>query len=477
MEFRVLGPLEVLRGGAVPVGGAKQRALLAALLLRAGEVVPVARLIDDIWGDSPPPSAAHSLEAYVSRLRQLFNGHARHSSGEALVLPRSRRFDSRRARLRRARRTGGGRGGRARARASVRAGRRSARTLARSGSGRRCPHIIGARGGRTAGRSSSTPPRAALLTLSWLWVGTTRSSASCRCSSARIPIASGSSRSSCSLSIAPVGTRRLSMPTSGCARHCSTISACSRARSSNSCRDRSFDRMRAAKADNRGPAVATAGTPTEGSQDVRGRGLRAVASAVMAFTASGSAPQFRQQRRWQRSPRSSSPRERVALVLPRDNPDRQFNDWLQQHVRRLTLAYDLDDKVLLAEESDERDVARIRRVIERGGFDLVLILGDGGLASRSHPARGADGRDEVRLPRRVARGPGPRRREERGSGSVRRRADEPAHGIPECARAPATRFHEGSRGRCLDRVRPADTPPNAGHLGLHVGCRAGSCRQ
>ena len=76
MEFRVLGPLEVLvGGGAVPVGGAKQRALLAALLLRAGEVVPIARLIDDIWGDSPPPSVAHSLEAYVSRLRQLFNGH------------------------------------------------------------------------------------------------------------------------------------------------------------------------------------------------------------------------------------------------------------------------------------------------------------------------------------------------------------------------------------------------------------------
>jgi DNA-binding SARP family transcriptional activator/basic membrane lipoprotein Med (substrate-binding protein (PBP1-ABC) superfamily) len=75
LELRVLGPLEALRDGVgVPLGGAKQRALLAVLLLRAGNVVPVERLIDDVWGHSPPPSAAHSLEAYVSRLRQLFAG-------------------------------------------------------------------------------------------------------------------------------------------------------------------------------------------------------------------------------------------------------------------------------------------------------------------------------------------------------------------------------------------------------------------
>jgi basic membrane lipoprotein Med (substrate-binding protein (PBP1-ABC) superfamily)/DNA-binding SARP family transcriptional activator len=44
--------------------------VLAALLLRADEVVPVERLVDEVWGEDPPPSAAHSLEAYVSRLRQ-----------------------------------------------------------------------------------------------------------------------------------------------------------------------------------------------------------------------------------------------------------------------------------------------------------------------------------------------------------------------------------------------------------------------
>jgi DNA-binding SARP family transcriptional activator/basic membrane lipoprotein Med (substrate-binding protein (PBP1-ABC) superfamily) len=69
-----------VEGAPVSLGGAKQRAVLAVLLLRAGEVVPVGRLIDDVWGDDPPPSAAHSLESYVSRLRQLFNGH-----GPALV--------------------------------------------------------------------------------------------------------------------------------------------------------------------------------------------------------------------------------------------------------------------------------------------------------------------------------------------------------------------------------------------------------
>ena len=76
IEFRVLGPLEMrIRGEVVALGGAKQRAVLAALLLRAGEVVPVERLVDEVWGDDPPPSAAHTLESYVSRLRTVFNGH------------------------------------------------------------------------------------------------------------------------------------------------------------------------------------------------------------------------------------------------------------------------------------------------------------------------------------------------------------------------------------------------------------------
>ena len=91
MEFRVLGPLDVRLGGeTLALGGGKQRAVLAVLLLRAGEVVSVERLVDEVWGDDPPPSAAHTLESYVSRLRQLFNGHGprlvRRGAGYALEL-------------------------------------------------------------------------------------------------------------------------------------------------------------------------------------------------------------------------------------------------------------------------------------------------------------------------------------------------------------------------------------------------------
>jgi DNA-binding SARP family transcriptional activator/glutamine cyclotransferase len=71
MEFRMLGPFEVVNAGAsVPIGGAKQRALLAILAIHANEVVSVDRLIDDLWGERPPVSASNTLQAYVSRLRK-----------------------------------------------------------------------------------------------------------------------------------------------------------------------------------------------------------------------------------------------------------------------------------------------------------------------------------------------------------------------------------------------------------------------
>ncbi len=71
MEFRILGPLEVEDDGRVaPLGGAKQRALLALLLLHANEIVPRDRLIDDIWGDRAPETAATALQGYVSGLRK-----------------------------------------------------------------------------------------------------------------------------------------------------------------------------------------------------------------------------------------------------------------------------------------------------------------------------------------------------------------------------------------------------------------------
>src|SRR5919204_1424076 len=71
MEFRVLGPLEVYEGGrALPVGGARQRALLAILLTRANEVVSTDRLIDELWAEQPPATALNTLHYHVSQLRK-----------------------------------------------------------------------------------------------------------------------------------------------------------------------------------------------------------------------------------------------------------------------------------------------------------------------------------------------------------------------------------------------------------------------
>lgn len=72
MEFRILGPLEVLSDGrALDLGGAKQRTLLAVLLLNANNVVSRDRLIDALWEDDPPETAPKALQVYVSGLRKL----------------------------------------------------------------------------------------------------------------------------------------------------------------------------------------------------------------------------------------------------------------------------------------------------------------------------------------------------------------------------------------------------------------------
>ncbi|MGH9896022.1 MAG: AfsR/SARP family transcriptional regulator, partial [bacterium] len=58
MEFRILGPTEVLDGGRrVPLPGGHGRALVALLMLHAGEPVSADRLIDELWGERPPPTA------------------------------------------------------------------------------------------------------------------------------------------------------------------------------------------------------------------------------------------------------------------------------------------------------------------------------------------------------------------------------------------------------------------------------------
>jgi DNA-binding SARP family transcriptional activator len=74
---RVLGPLDILAGGRVTtLGSARQRELLAVLVVHAGQVVATDTLIDVLWGDVPPPSAAHTVQGLVSRLRSVLGGTA-----------------------------------------------------------------------------------------------------------------------------------------------------------------------------------------------------------------------------------------------------------------------------------------------------------------------------------------------------------------------------------------------------------------
>jgi len=81
VEFRILGPLEVLDDGrTIPLGGQRQRALLAVLLTRANEVVSTDRLIDELWGAEPPKAALNTVQHFVSQLRKAL--------GEAAIVTR-----------------------------------------------------------------------------------------------------------------------------------------------------------------------------------------------------------------------------------------------------------------------------------------------------------------------------------------------------------------------------------------------------
>ncbi len=82
MEVRILGPLEV--GGEPFEGGPKPRALLVSLALGRGVPVSTGQLIDAVWGERPPASAAHALQVYVSQLRKAGLEIERH--GEAYSL-------------------------------------------------------------------------------------------------------------------------------------------------------------------------------------------------------------------------------------------------------------------------------------------------------------------------------------------------------------------------------------------------------
>ncbi|MFE9307075.1 BTAD domain-containing putative transcriptional regulator [Streptomyces sp. NPDC006706] len=78
VRYRILGTTQVLRpdGTAVPVGGARLRALLTVLALRPGRTVPVRVLVDEVWDDEPPADATGALQALVGRLRRTLGADA-----------------------------------------------------------------------------------------------------------------------------------------------------------------------------------------------------------------------------------------------------------------------------------------------------------------------------------------------------------------------------------------------------------------
>src|SRR6266550_967426 len=104
MEFRILGPLEVLSDGqALDLGGQKQRALLALLLLEANRPVSRDRLIDALWEEEPTATAQKAIQVYVSQLRKLLGkerlltrppGYLLHAEADELDLAHFQRLQA-----------------------------------------------------------------------------------------------------------------------------------------------------------------------------------------------------------------------------------------------------------------------------------------------------------------------------------------------------------------------------------------------
>ena len=92
MDVRVLGPLEAsVDGRPLAIGAGKPRALLAMLALQAGSTVSTGRLIDGLWGERPPATAAKMLQQLVSQLRMALAA----SGGDAEVVTRGRGYELR----------------------------------------------------------------------------------------------------------------------------------------------------------------------------------------------------------------------------------------------------------------------------------------------------------------------------------------------------------------------------------------------
>src|SRR5712691_6420517 len=86
LEFRILGPLEAVHEGrTLPLGGRRERAILALLLLSPNRVVSAERLAEDLWGGQPPEGANRALRVFISRLRKAL----REVSAEGVLVTRA----------------------------------------------------------------------------------------------------------------------------------------------------------------------------------------------------------------------------------------------------------------------------------------------------------------------------------------------------------------------------------------------------
>ena len=87
MEFRILGPLEVVDDGrTVPLAGSRQRVLLSLLLVQANRLVSADRLIEDLWEGRPPESASKALQVYISQLRKMIGSDRIETQGRGYRL-------------------------------------------------------------------------------------------------------------------------------------------------------------------------------------------------------------------------------------------------------------------------------------------------------------------------------------------------------------------------------------------------------
>jgi DNA-binding SARP family transcriptional activator len=95
LEFRILGPVQAVAAGrVVRLGGGRQRALLALLLLHANQRLSNERLLDELWGERPPATAAKTVQVHISRLRSALAQPAPSGSG-GLVLTREHGYELR----------------------------------------------------------------------------------------------------------------------------------------------------------------------------------------------------------------------------------------------------------------------------------------------------------------------------------------------------------------------------------------------